>query len=85
MGLPHTCIYHDRSRNWCCRYGCCVSREPLVDVLSNKLALEGQCLCLVDHTLVDGWRLSVHDYMTLWIKIKHTTFPQSDIAVGAPL
>lgn len=68
--------YYDRSWDW---YYCCVSREPLVNVLSNKLALKGQCLRLVDHTLVDGRRLSVHDHMTLWIMIKRTTFPQSDI------
>ena len=58
--LPHHC----RSWEHCC-CPCCLRRESLVNVLSNELALEGQRLGLVNHTLVYGWGLSVHDHMTL--------------------
>ena len=58
--LPHHC----RSWEHCCCY-CCLRRESLVNILSNELALEGQHLGLVNHTLVYGWGLGVHDHMTL--------------------
>ena len=47
--------------------GKCLCHHPLINVLSYELTLEGQCLCLINHTLVDRWRLSVHDHMTLTV------------------